>query len=342
MIYHDTDKDIKAVGKLLRNGEIVAIPTETVYGLAANAYDGNAVRKIFEAKRRPCDNPLIVHIADISAANEFAEPNEMFYKLAEKFMPGPITLIIPKKDNLPDEVCAGLLSVAVRYPDHPTTQKIIKAAGVPLAAPSANLSGSPSPTTAKHVIDDFGDHIPVLDAGKCRCGLESTVVSLLGGTPVLLRPGFITNEMLKKVLPNITIGQGVMEELGNNEKPLSPGLKHRHYAPKADTTGVRGKTENAVHFINHNSGNNTIVICFDEEKNLYTAKTISYGRADNPEQLASNLFDALRKADAGHPENIFIRTPETDGIGLAVYNRLLRATGFHIIDTDTTHTEESV
>ena len=334
MLFHDTDKDIKTVGQLLKNGEVVAIPTETVYGLAANAYDGAAVRKIFEAKHRPCDNPLIVHIADLDEVENFAYPGELFYKLAKKFMPGPLTLIIPRKDNIPTEVCAGLNSVAVRFPEHKTAQKIIKAAGVPLAAPSANLSGSPSPTSAAHVIKDFGDRMPVVDAGECRCGVESTVVSLLGENPVLLRPGFVTYEELKQELPNITISEGVLSQLSENEKPLSPGLKHKHYAPKAEAVGIMGSTENAVKFINNNSDDKTFVICFEGEDKFYTAKTIPYGEKSKPEQLAAHLFSALRKADDEGAKKIYVRAGSTEGVGLAVYNRLLRATGFHIIDTD--------
>ena len=225
MIYKATEENIAKAGKILKNGGVVAIPTETVYGLAANALDKKAVAKIFAAKGRPADNPLIVHITDAKDIEKYAYPNEKAAALAKKFWPGPLTMILPKKDCIPDIVSAGLDTVAIRCPSHPVARAIINAAGVPLAAPSANISGKPSATTAKHVLKDFGENIDaVIDGGTCDCGVESTVVTVATEPPVLLRPGFVTPEQLREILPDLKIAEAVTKELPAGAKALSPGI----------------------------------------------------------------------------------------------------------------------
>lgn len=339
MIFAANKENIKKAGKLLAEGGVVAIPTETVYGLAANALDSNAVKKIFEAKGRPADNPLIIHITKAEDMEKYAYPNEKAYALAKRFWPGPLTIILPKKDIIPSIVSAGLDTVAIRCPSHPIARQIIDEAGVPLAAPSANLSGKPSPTKAEHVFDDFGDKIDgIIDGGSCDCGLESTVVTVATNPPVLLRPGFITPAKLREILPNLEIAEAVLNELPADAKVLSPGLKHKHYAPKAKTTCVTGSTENAVKFINSRVSDNkkTAIICFDgEEKELSPSSIIhSYGKINEEEKQASKIFDLLRLTDKEDVDEVYIRTNLTDEVGLAVYNRLLRACGFNIHDAD--------
>ena len=335
--------DIAVAVEELKKGNVVAIPTETVYGLAANALDPEAVSKIFKAKGRPSDNPLIVHIADSADMEKFAIPNEIAYKLAEKFWPGPLTMILPKRDCIPTAVTAGLDTVAIRMPEHPVAREIISQSGLPLAAPSANISGKPSPTSAQHVIDDFRENpyvAAIIDGGKCKCGVESTVLSLCGAEPCLLRPGFVTADMLRTVIPNLKIAEAVLKELPNSEKALSPGLKHKHYAPKARTVCIKGLCENALKYVKLDGNIKKTVICFNGEEAVFAGcNVIPYGKSDDFEELAENLFDALRQADALDCEKIYVRIPEIDeksvnGVLLAVYNRLLRAASFTVIDCD--------
>lgn len=330
--------EIKEAADILKNGGIVAIPTETVYGLAANAFDEKAVKKIFKAKGRPSDNPLIVHISSIEELDNIAYTNEKAYELVKRFWPGPLTIILPKKPIVPYIVTAGLETVAVRFPSHPIAKNLIEAAGVPLAAPSANLSGKPSGTMIKHIINDFGDKIDgAIDGGECVCGVESTVVSLVSKPPVLLRPGFVTPEQLRQILPDLEIAPAVLQQMPENTPVLSPGLKHKHYAPKATAFCVTGETHKAAKYININSftNKNIAVICFDGEEKLFSAQTVMvYGKASEPEKMARNIFGLLRKTDDLKTDMIFIRTSLSDGIGLAVYNRLLRACNFNVIDAD--------
>ncbi len=336
-------RDIEVAVEELKKGNVVAIPTETVYGLAANALSPEAVGKIFKAKGRPSDNPLIVHISEVEALEKFAVPNEIAYKLAEKFWPGPLTMILPKRDCVPVEVTAGLDTVAIRMPEHPVAREIISRSGLPLAAPSANISGRPSPTSAKHVIDDFSGNpyvSAIIDGGKCKCGVESTVLSLCGDVPCLLRPGFVTADMLREVIPDMKIAEAVLKELPNSEKALSPGLKHKHYAPKARTVCIKGLCENAVKYVDLDGNIKKTVICFNGEESKFSpCNVIPYGKHDDFEELAENLFDALRQADKLDSEKIYVRIPEIDektvnGVLLAVYNRLLRAASFTVIDCD--------
>ena len=237
LLLQDTQQDIEKAGQILSQGGLVGIPTETVYGLAADALNGKAVAKIFTAKGRPMDNPLIVHIKDIKDINKYGLVREFSTKaklLAENFWPGPLTIIMPKGDCIPEEVSAGLDTVAIRFPEHQIARRIIEAANTPLAAPSANLSGSPSPTTAKHVFNDLNGRIDaVLDGGRCRVGLESTVITLATPTPKLLRPGGVTLEEMKEVIGEIEVDKAVLNQIESGAVVSSPGMKYKHYAPKA-------------------------------------------------------------------------------------------------------------
>jgi L-threonylcarbamoyladenylate synthase len=333
VIYKPNIEGIEAAAGILKNGGLVGIPTETVYGLAANALDGPAVSKIFKVKGRPQDNPLIVHISELGQLSPLVlEVPENAIKLANAFWPGPLTIILRKSEIIPDEVSAGLETVAVRMPSHPVARKIISHSGVPLAAPSANLSGSPSPTTALHVYNDLNGKIPaIVDGGKCAVGLESTVITLDEEVPRILRPGGITPEKLEKVLGKIEIDDAVLNLLREGEKAASPGMKYRHYSPKAEVTIVKGSLEQFISFISNYKGEGTAVLCFDGEEELIPAKCIAYGKIDNPEQQAYRLFGALRELDNIGAKRVFARCPKAQGVGLAVYNRLLRAAGFKVI-----------
>lgn len=339
MIYEATDENIAKAGEILKNGGVVAIPTETVYGLAANALSETAVKKIFEAKGRPADNPLIVHITDAKDIEKYAYPNRQAYALAEKFWPGPLTMILPKKECVPYAVSAGLDTVAIRCPSHPIARRLIDAAGVPLAAPSANISGKPSATSAMHVLKDFGEHIDaIIDGGFCDCGVESTVLTIASEPPILLRPGFVTPEQLREVLPDLKIADAVTKELPKGAEALSPGMKHKHYAPKAEAFAVIGNSENAAKYIlgKIKKDKKTAVICFDGEEAAFNgvAQVFSYGKAEDSEKQASKLFDLLRELDDNGIEEVYIRAGEAKGVGLAVYNRLIRACEFRIHDAD--------
>lgn len=323
---------INRASTLLRAGEVVAVPTETVYGLAANAYDETAVRKIFAAKGRPQDNPLIVHIADfrdifdlVSAVPKAAK------KLADAFWSGPLTVILPKSDKIPDAVSAGLPTVAVRMPSHPVARAVIRESGVPLAAPSANRSGSPSPTNAKYVFDDMDGRIPlILDGGGSRVGVESTVITLATDVPRVLRPGGVTVEQLRAVLGEVAVDDAVLHQLKDGERAASPGMKYKHYAPKADITIVRGSLAQFQRFVAARE-ETAFVLCFSGEEKHF-AHAVTYGRADDDSAQANRLFDALRELDEQGAQTVYARCPSLSGVGLAVYNRLIRAAGFHLVD----------
>lgn len=266
---------IEEAGALLRAGEVVGIPTETVYGLAADALNPQAVKRIFEAKGRPQDNPLIVHIADLSMVREIATefPPEA-QKLADAFWPGPLTIILPKQDKIPIVTSGGLNTVGIRFPVHPMAQAIIRAAGVPLAAPSANTSGRPSTTTAQHVMEDLhGKIAAVVDGGPCSVGVESTVVSLCGERPRLLRPGGISLEQLQSVLGEVDVDRALKEKIDDSEKVSAPGMKYRHYAPKAPVTVVFGTPEASAQYIAQRLGQHTGVLCFDDCAQLFCRKS---------------------------------------------------------------------
>ncbi len=335
LLLKNTDTDIAKAGEILRNGGLVAIPTETVYGLAANALDGQAVSKIFKAKGRPQDNPLIVHISELSQWNSLVReipPQAM--ALAEAYWPGPLTIILPKSDIIPDEVSAGLDTVAVRFPSMRTTRKIINAAGVPLAAPSANLSGSPSPTCAKHTMSDMNGRIDaVLDGGDCNFGVESTVVTLVGAVPRLLRPGAITPEDLREVLGEIEIDDAVMGELKEGEEAASPGMKYKHYSPEAEVTIIKSDLEVFCKMAeDFQDKENIFALCFDGEEEKIPLKCVTYGREEDSLTQSQRLFTALRELDEQGAKTVYARCPSTEGVGMAVYNRLLRAAGFSVLE----------
>ena len=323
------NKGLSTACEILKNGGIVAMPTETVYGLAANAYDEKAIAKIFTAKGRPQDNPLIVHIADIDMLYQLAsEVPKTAILCAEKFWPGPLTMVLPKTDKVPNAVSAGLDTVAVRMPANKTARELIKLGGLPLAAPSANISGSPSPTTAYHVLDDMDGKIDAVILGEnCEVGVESTVITLVGEHPVLLRPGGVTLEQLTEVLPDITVNSAVLNELKVGEKAASPGMKYKHYAPKTEAFLVEG--ENFAQFVNQKT--DSVAVCFKEEAEQIKISKIIYGSAKEYESLAQNIFAVLREIDQMGIKTAYIHAPKKDGIGLAIYNRLIRATAFKVI-----------
>lgn len=328
-----TQEDILKAADLLKNDGIVAIPTETVYGLAGNALKGSCVKKIFEAKGRPSDNPLIVHISDISQWTPLVKAiPESAVALSEKFWPGPLTIILPKSDIIPDEICGGLDTVAVRMPSDKTARAIIDACSFPLAAPSANTSGKPSPTTAAHVMADLEGKIDALvDGGECSVGIESTVISLATDIPRLLRPGGITPSMLTEVLGEIEIDDAVYNKLQEGAVAASPGMKYKHYSPGAEVILIKGTYENYIRYARENADEGTALLCFEGEE-VSDIKCVTYGKKDDPSSQAKHIFDALRNLDGIGAKKVFARFPENDGVGLAVFNRLVRAAAFNIIE----------
>ena len=316
---------LRQAGALLRAGEVVGMPTETVYGLAANALDGAAVAKIFLAKGRPQDNPLIVHIADKEQLSTLARMvPESARKLADAFWPGPLTIILPKAACIPDEVSAGLDTVGIRLPSHPVARALIREAGVPLAAPSANLSGRPSTTTSGHVMDDLGGRIPaIVEGGPCAVGVESTVVSLAGDVPRLLRPGG----------GSVEVDRALREKIGDEVRVSAPGMKYRHYAPKAPVTVVCGDPERTAVYITRHAGLDAGVICFSEcafQFEMHERRVI--GSSDDVQTQARRVFDALRSFDATDVTEIWAQCPDDTGLGLAVANRLKKAAGFKVVN----------
>ena len=331
-----TKENINLSGNALRNGELVAIPTETVYGLAANALDGDAVRKIFVAKGRPMDNPLIVHISDFSQIEKYnlvREIPEKAYKLAQKFWPGPLTIIMPKGLAIPNEVSAGLDTVAVRLPSHPVTQAVITAADCPLAAPSANTSGIPSPTAARHVMHDMNGKIPyIIDGGICEVGVESTVVTVATDVPMLLRPGGITLEQLEDVIGEVAVSDAVLYKMKEGQKAESPGMKYKHYAPKANLILIKSDDDKYIEYINSLKNKNIAALCYDEDVEKLNVRTFPYGNKNNYAQQANRLFHVLREIDETDVTTVYGRCPDTKGAAMAVYNRLIRAAGFEVIE----------
>ena len=325
---------IQTAADILKKGGLVAIPTETVYGLAANALDGEAVKNIFTAKGRPQDNPLIVHVASLEEIEPLVEKvDPRVYALAEKYWPGPLTVIMKKSSLIPDEVSAGLDTVAIRMPSHECAREIIEKSGLPLAAPSANASGKPSPTKASHVIEDLDGKIDaVVDGGECSVGVESTVVTLATEPPTLLRPGGITPEQLEEVLGAIQISSAVFEKLREGEKAESPGMKYKHYAPAAQVTIIKGSFEQYKKFLLAQKGT-VCAVCFEGEGKNFE-KYIEYGKENDDISQAHRIFDALREVDAIGCDRAFVRCPISSGVGLAVYNRLLRSAAFRVIDLD--------
>ena len=326
---------IALAASLLRDGEVVAIPTETVYGLAADATSNDAVAKIFIAKGRPQDNPLIVHIADFDALGEIVcdMPNSCKL-LADAFWPGPLTMIMNKGAGVCDGVCGGLDTVAVRMPSHPVALQIIAASGKPLAAPSANISGRPSPTSAAHTAKDLNGLIPlVIDGGESEIGLESTVITLTGDTPTLLRPGFITKEQLCDVLGcEVAVSSAILDKLSDGEKASSPGMKYKHYSPSADVILLNGDFSQYRDYIMSNYQDGVFAMCYDEEQSLLNIPTVSCGSINSPAHQAHRLFSALRECDDAGAKTVYAHCPQKEGIYLAVYNRLIRAASYKIIN----------
>lgn len=324
---------------LIRNGDLVAFPTETVYGLGANGLDGEAVRRIFEAKGRPNDNPLILHIAKKSDLKKlWAHIPDRAVPLMETFWPGPLTMIFHKSDAVPYEVTAGLETVAVRMPSDKTARTLITKAEVPIAAPSANRSGKPSPTTAEHVLEDMDGRIPlILDGGACKYGVESTVLSLIG-TPTILRPGAVTREMLEAVIGPVRLAPSILKPLADREVAASPGMKYKHYAPDAKVIVVEGTPEQTakcimtLYYDYLQQGNNVEILSTDQTHFRYRgASAVNIGDRNHPETLCANLFRTLR--DVGSECDIILAEGiDTGDEGLAYMNRLLRAAGFDRID----------
>ena len=341
LLLGNTKDDIKTAAAFLKQGGVVAMPTETVYGLAADALNPQAVRMIFKAKGRPMDNPLIVHISeveDIERFNLVAEFPQKAKLLTEKFWPGPLTVIMKKSDVIPDEVSAGLDTVAIRLPSHEVAKKLIKASGTVLAAPSANKSGSPSPTTAQHVMNDLcGEIEAVVDGGMCDVGLESTVITLAGDVPRLLRPGFVTVEDIQAVIGPIEVDNAVLYKLETDEKVASPGMKYKHYAPKAKVVLINSDADSFVDFVNrqYKEDNTVAAICYEEDEERLFLKTISIGKSDDFKTQAHLLFDALRKVDDTEDVKVvYAHCPQKHGVSMAIYNRLIRAASFEVIDIE--------
>jgi len=324
----DEKAALSEAARLIGAGDVVGIPTETVYGLAANALDGEAVKKIYAAKGRPSDNPLIVHISDISELYPLVkEVPEKVKIMAERFWPGPLTMIMKKSDLIPSVTSGGLETVAVRMPKSEYARKIIKACKLPLAAPSANLSGSPSPTNAKYVLDDMDGRVPlIIDGGSCEIGVESTVITFATEKPTLLRPGGVTVEQIEALIGEIDIASAVLNRLADGEQAASPGMKYKHYAPRADITIVKGSLEKFIDFV---EDKDCFALCFEGEEK-YFKNSVTYGKADDGLSEANRLFDALRELDEKGAKTVYARCPEISGVGLAVYNRLIRSAGFKI------------
>lgn len=329
-ILSTSEYDIALAGEILAKGGLVAFPTETVYGLGANAFDEEAVKKIYAAKGRPSDNPLIVHVSakeDIAPLVREITPRAQ--ALIDAFFPAPLTVILPKSEKIGKVVSGGLDTVAVRMPENETARRVIKAAGCPVAAPSANTSGLPSPTKAKYVIDDMSGKIDaIIDGGDCEFGVESTVITLATEIPTVLRPGAITKEMLEEVIGKVEIAAAVLEGMKNDEIAASPGMKYRHYAPKAKVVIVDADKKTYEDFVN--SRKNAFALCFEGDN--VTVPKITYGRENDDLSQARELFDALRQLDEMGAEKVYARIPHITGVGMAVYNRLIRAAAFNIID----------
>ncbi len=336
-IFHPEKENnaIEESAAILRRGGLLGIPTETVYGLGADGLNEDAVLHIFEAKGRPQDNPLIIHVPEAGWLERYCEDvPEVAYRLAEKFWPGPLTMILRRKKIVPLRTTGGLETVGVRCPDHALTREIIRAAGVPVAAPSGNTSGRPSPTTAGHMIEDMDGKIDgIVDGGPCSVGVESTIIDLTVTPPRLLRPGGLPLEALREVLGEVAVDKAVTGKLKEGERPRAPGMKYRHYAPKAPVTVVIGSPERSAAWILGALGEKAGVICFDEFAPLFEGHLVHrLGAAGDKAAQARHVFDALRTFDDTDVEEIYAQCPDESGLGLAVSNRLKKAAGFHVVD----------
>ena len=330
-----TAADVEQAAAILTRGGLLGIPTETVYGLGANGLDPEAVAHIFEAKGRPQDNPLILHVPSAQWLERYCQHiPDAAYTLAERFWPGPLTMILERRPVVPDVVTAGLDTVGMRCPAHPVCRAIIAAAGVPVAAPSGNTSGRPSPTNMADMLEDMEGKIDgIVDGGPCSVGVESTIIDLTEQPPRLLRPGGVTLEELRDALGEVAVDPAVTRLMGAGEHPRAPGMKYRHYAPKAPVTVVKGDAAATAAYIQAHLGEGEGVVCFDEYVGLYAGHTVEkLGPAADKAAQARNVFDALRAFDGTDVTAIWSQCPDEGGIGLAISNRLNKAAGFHIVD----------
>ncbi len=323
--------------KIIQDGGLVAIPTETDYGLGADGLNPEAVDKIYEAKGRPKDNPMILHVTGMEQVETLCHSIlACAYTLAEKFWPGPLTMILPAKDHIPKRTTGGLSTVAVRCPDSHITRQVIELSGTAIAAPSANLSGKPSTTTAQHVLHDHEGHIDaVIDGGACRVGVESTIIDLTEKPARLLRPGGITPAQLRSVLGEIVVDKAVTAQLNPDEVAKAPGMKYRHYAPQCQVVIVAGSRDAAAKYIRAHYQQGDRVLCFTEELPLYEGcNPLSYGMESDVNTLSAGLFSALRELDDPAVHMVYARCPEGDGVAYAVQNRLKKAAAFQIVDAE--------
>ena len=336
--FNISENDIKTAAEIISNGGLVAFPTETVYGLGGDGTNPNAAKKIYAAKGRPSDNPLIIHIAKAADAEAYTYTSDVYYKLAERFMPGPLTIVMKARDTVPMETRGGLSTVAVRCPSNPIARRLIELSGRPIAAPSANLSGSPSPTGAQHVIDDMQGKIDmILDGGECEIGLESTIVKLEDdGSLMLLRPGKITVDELACVAP-VSIADAVTDMLKEGQTALSPGMKYRHYAPSSPVVLLDGEISDISEYIINEKLKKIAVLCYSDDREIINylvpnADIYVLGARNNINEQAKHLFSILREADKHNYDKIYAPLPSKDGVGLALYNRMIRAAAHTIIN----------
>lgn len=337
---HVKDEELLEAAQILRDGGLVAFPTETVYGLGANALNEEAAKKIYAAKGRPSDNPLIAHISSMEElAALVSEIPDAGRLLAEKFWPGPLTMIFPKSELVPYGTTGGLETVAVRMPSDPVANRLISLAGVPVAAPSANTSGRPSPTKAEHVIEDMNGKIEmIIDGGEVGIGVESTIIDVSGSVPTLLRPGAVTMEMLRDTLGDVEIDPAILGPMKADVKPKAPGMKYRHYAPKAEMILVEGSPEKVAEYINQGvekaleGGKTAGIICTEESRERYRSGILQViGSREHEETVAHNLFAVLREFDELNVDCIFSESFSENQLGQAIMNRLCKAAGYHIV-----------
>lgn len=328
----DATRELQEAAALLLAGGLVVFPTETVYGLGGNGLSAEAAEKIYAAKGRPSDNPLIIHISDPAEADKYAHTGDLYHRLAAAFMPGPLTVILPKRDCIPYATTGGLDTVAVRCPDHPVAHALLSVCDIPVAAPSANLSGKPSPTCAEHVISDLSGRVDmIIDGGESEIGLESTIVKIdsddAGEYLTLLRPGAVTADALACVCARVVIAPAVLEQLKEGERPLSPGMMYRHYAPSIPLVLLDGTPTDVLAFLkSEQESKSCAILCYDEEADeLQHKNLLTVGAREDLATQAHTLFAYLREADKTDAEIIYAHLPPRDGLGLALYNRLIRA-----------------
>ena len=331
----NTKENIEKAAEIIRRGGLLGIPTETVYGLGANALNADACRRIYEAKGRPQDNSLIIHVPDASWLSRYCEKvPESAYRLAEAFWPGPLTMILPKREIVPYRTTGGLETVGVRCPNHPVTLAVIAAADVPIAAPSGNTSGRPSPTSAADMLEDMDGKIDgIFDGGPCGVGVESTIIDLTCQPPRLLRAGGLPLEELERVLGTVLVDKCITQLMTDGERPRAPGMKYRHYAPKAPVTVVTGDGKKSAAYIAAHAPEGAGVICFSEFRAQFPGCVVhELGPEGDKSEQARRVFDALREFDATDVTEIFAQCPDDAGLGLAIGNRLKKAAGFHVVE----------